>query len=419
MQLIFYLKKTLNLILLLAILAVLVSRSGIPSTDRIEKVRSYTRSIEFDYIAWILDAMLEKATSNALGAHRFLPAGKQSRLVQEYMDLTRQQGDLVVQITRIYADPDVEDSQELSETLRAKLADIAARLKQITPMAESILQAQISEVVADLGLTVGGQPVPPIWYHSTPVPMALIVSPRYAIRQDANISILAEMNVDQMEKLEIQVSQDLNVSSLVVPIGGVGIYPTMVMRTSDLSWLTEVISHEWIHNYLTLRPLGINYEISPEMRTMNETAASLAGKEIGREVIRRYYPEMLPKEAALVPQANTTPVEAPRFSYNSEMQRIRVQADDLLAKGKIAEAEKFMDDSRRTFLENGYLVRKINQAYFAFYGAYADEPGGGAAGRDPVGPAVVELRRRSTSLADFLQRIAWMTSFEDLQKVIQ
>jgi len=32
---------------------------------------------------------------------------------------------------------------------------------------------------------------------------------------------------------------------------------------------------------------------------------------------------------------------------------------------------------------------------------------------------VVELRRRSTSLADFLQRIAWMTSFEDLQKVIQ
>jgi hypothetical protein len=73
-------------------------------------------------------------------------------------------------------------------------------------------------------------------------------------------------------------------------------------------------------------------------------------------------------------------------------------------------------EARRRFLwEHGYQIRKLNQAYFAFYGAYADSPGGGAAGQDPVGPAVQELRRRSSSLADFISRIAWVTSFERLQ----
>ena len=51
-----------------------------------------------------------------------------------------------------------------------------------------------------------------------------------------------------------------------------------------------------------------------------------------------------------------------------------------------------MEQRRQLFVENGYYIRKLNQAYFAFYGAYADVPGG-AAGEDPVGPAVRALPR--------------------------
>jgi hypothetical protein len=64
------------------------------------------------------------------------------------------------------------------------------------------------------------------------------------------------------------------------------------------------------------------------------------------------------------------------------------------------------------------LIRKLNQAYFAFHGAYADVPGG-AAGEDPVGPAVRALRERSASLEEFVNTIAWMTSFEELQEAIK
>ena len=99
------------------------------------------------------------------------------------------------------------------------------------------------------------------------------------------------------------------------------------------------------------------------------------------------------------------------------MHETRVTTDALLAEGKIEEAEAYMEARRLVFLKNGYLLRKINQAYFAFYGAYADSPGG-AAGEDPVGPAVRALREQSDSLADFVNTISWMTNFEQLQEAI-
>ena len=90
--------------------------------------------------------------------------------------------------------------------------------------------------------------------------------------------------------MEDSVETTLDKSALVVAIGGVGVYPTMVQSTTDLNWLAEVVSHEWTHNYLTLRPLGVNYDTSPELRTINETTASIVGKEIGRALIEALLP---------------------------------------------------------------------------------------------------------------------------------
>jgi len=379
--------------------------------------------MEFDYVEWIFDALLVRGLQNALGAERYLQPETQHDLVLEYLDLTQRQEQTVYQVTRIYADPTVEDSQTASRELRRELAEITARLDQITPLAESTLQLQLSNVIASLGLSLGGQPIPPVWYHSTPLPLALIVSPRDTIRQDANISVSADLNIDQIASLENNVSSTLGVSSLVVHVGGIGVYPTMVMRSGDLTWVGEVVAHEWIHNYLTLRPLGINYDTNPEMRTMNETTANIAGQEIGRALLETYYPEQMPEPMPETADSASAPApaarnEAPVFSFNSEMHKVRLHVDDLLAVGKIDEAERYMDQSRKVFLDNGYVVRKLNQAYFAFYGAYADEPSG-PAGLDPVGPAERELRQQSASLKDFLDRISRMTSFEQLKGAIQ
>jgi hypothetical protein len=295
-------------------------------------------------------------------------------------------------------------------------------------LAEAILQEQVSEVLADAGLTTLGQPMPNVWYHATPLPMALIISPRDHIEQTANISVNADLPLDQVSALESQVDKGLDVSSLVVGIGGVGVYPTMVMQSTDLNWILSTVAHEWTHNYLTVRPLGMLYGETPQLRSMNETTASITGNEIGKLVLKRFYPELanashlnLSSGMSLISDPFDHPEPGdflrPQFDFRAEMHETRVKADALLAEGKIDEAEAYMESRRQIFLKQGYLIRKLNQAYFAFYGAYADSPGG-AAGEDPVGPAVRALRAQSKSLADFVNTIAWMTSFEQLQKAV-
>jgi len=90
----------------------------------------------------------------------------------------------------------------------------------------------------------------------TPLPFALITSPRDKITQEQNISLEPGLSTEAASQIEKQVEGSLNVSALVVPIGGVGIYPTMVLSTDDLPWQIHTVAHEWTHNYLTIRPLG-------------------------------------------------------------------------------------------------------------------------------------------------------------------
>jgi hypothetical protein len=410
--------------LLVFLLSVLLAYSTPPLTDETGQVRIFTRQIEFDYLEWMFDALGVKLQAGAAGLPAYLDRETHKEVVMEYLRVTQHilEGEAALQ--RIYADAAIQDKDTAAASLRADLDKNYQRQKQLAPFAEAVLQEQVSQALSDLGLTTLGQPIPSVLYHSTPLPDALVVSKRDFIQQIANISIQPGLTVDEVETLESRIDQRTGASSLVVPIGGVGVYPTMVMQTTSLPWLVDTIAHEWTHNYLTQRPLGMLYDATPELRTMNETTASIAGNEVGKYVIEHYYPELAPKSwtPGLVsfPLDHPNPGDLPRppFDFRAEMHLTRITVDALLAAGKIDEAEAYMVERQQFFLKNGYLIRKLNQAYFAFYGAYADVPGG-AAGEDPVGPAVRALREQSASLADFVNRIAWMTSFEALQKAVQ
>ena len=417
--------RGLEITILLLLLAGLTGFSNPSLTNPIEKVRAYTRSLEFDYVEWMGQAAALKLHSASVSLPQTIKQNQQKKIVTEYFLVTQGILQKEYQLSQLYADPAITDKESATLPVRDELETLYARQKQIAPLAEAILQEQVSQVLAEINLTAGGQPVPNVWYHSTPLPMALIVSPRDRIEQTANISVNTDLTVNEQVELEENVAQGLNVSSLVVQIGGVGVYPTMVARTTNQTWLLSTIAHEWIHNYLTLRPLGLLYGGTPELRTMNETTASIAGDEIGALVIEKFYPELKPAasfptfELVSLPfdQPDPETLTRPPFDFRAQMHETRIHADALLAEGKIEEAEAYMEARRQVFLKNGYLLRKINQAYFAFHGAYADAPGG-AAGEDPVGPAVRELRAQSDSLADFVNTMSWMWSFEQLQETL-
>jgi hypothetical protein len=411
--------------LALAIAIIIATGGDTPRfTGQADRVRAYTREIEFDYPNWVWDAAWTKFKQGSISSPFVFDRGTNKQIVIEYLRVTNQLMQTESAIEQVYANPEIKDKESSSAFLRSQRDELLARQAQLAPFSEATLQSQIGQTLAEFGLTTGGQTVPPTLYHISSTPLALIVSPRDRIEQITNISVLPTLTLDQQIQLEDKVAKALNVSTLVVPIGGVGVYPTMVMETTDLNWTLDTIAHEWTHNYLNLRPLGLNYSTTPELRTMNETTASIVGGEVGKSVLQKYYPEMVPAalapnrvslDAALLP---TNKLDNPPFDFRAEMHETRVKADQLLAEGKIEEAEAYMEQRRQVFWKNGYLLRKLNQAYFAFHGAYADIPGG-AAGEDPVGPAVRALRAQSTSLADFVNTIAWMTSFQQLQRAIQ
>jgi hypothetical protein len=371
--------------------------------------------------------MWTKLEQSAVGLPYLFDRATNKQIVFEYLSTTENLIQSEIRIEQIFADPAIQDKESTSAFLRTRRDELIARQNNLAPLAEATLQSQISEALAEVDLTAGGQPLPPVLYHTSPTPLALIVSPRDNIRQIANISVLPTLPLDEQIRLEDEVASTMNVSTLIVPIGGVGVYPTMVTETTDLRWMLNTIAHEWTHNYLNVRPLGLNYSTTSELRTMNETTANIAGDEIGQLVIQKYYPEMMTSSPStsspiglnlLSSERSPGRQEQTPFDFRAEMHETRVTADQLLAEQKIEEAEAYMEERRQLFWENGYLIRKLNQAYFAFHGAYADAPGG-AAGEDPVGPAVRALREQSDSLADFVNTIAWMTSFVELQRAIQ
>lgn len=411
----------------------------------------------FGFILWEADALAEKGAGTSIPLQDYLDDRQRAQFVVDYLDRTRQLFTVERDIDRMYADPGVGNPDAASADLRARRDRLRAEVEQRRPTAEAIFQDQIAAVLADEGLAVGGRTFPPVLARITPLPHILILSPRDQIKREPGLDLSADLPIERIEAIENQVAAQFDKSAYVTPIGGLALYPSMIDETPDLLWLLQVMSHEWTHNWLFLRPLGVTMLFTSiqggDILTINETTASIVGDEVGIKVLKRFYPEIAKRDYAYVYEppkpadAQNAPPPKPdpnAFDFGHEMHVTRVQVDEYLAEAHslnvkadeaggngrtdeakslraqalewIVKAENYMEDRRKVFVEHGYPLRKLNQAYFAFHGSYADQPG--ASGADPVGPTVVDLRHKSPSLVEFLNRVSAVTSFDDLKRVV-
>lgn len=410
------------LALLLMTLLVTLAYEGPPPGEMETRINRSLAGQQFDFVGWEFQAMWRKLTHRLVAPQRYMDETARHDFLLAYLQMVAEAQILNWEIRSLYTDPDIEAPDEASAELRAKRTQLRADIRARQPVAEAILQEQVACVLVDEGFGVLGQDIPPVVVHITPLPQLLIVSPRDRIERIHSLGLEHGLDTAQKEAIEEQVDTTHDVSSLVTNIGGLSAYPSMLLESSSINWLTEVTAHEWVHHYLMPRPLGWNYSSGPETRTINETVASLMGQEVGRKVVARYYPEHLPPEPDPEPEAEEAETEdeteePPAFDFRAEMRKTRVRVDELLAAGKIEQAEAYMEQRREVFVEEGYPIRKLNQAYFAFHGAYADQPGG-AAGEDPIGPAVRELFARSPDLHTFLNRVAGVTTLEGVEQLL-
>jgi hypothetical protein len=376
---------------------------------------------QFDYVGWEINTLLSKLVQTLWGIHPFMSETDRSQFVRDYMaDIARVES-LESEVSAIYADPSVDDPSAASAEVRAERDALRAGLEQRQPLVEAILEGQVAAVLVEQGFGVIGQLLPPISMHFTQVPNLLVVSPRDEIRFDMGIN-LNPMPVDEQAALEQQVDQERDVSSLIVPLGGVALYPAMILETDSVRFAVETFAHEWLHHYLLAFPLGLNYDYSSETRTINETTAQFFGSAIGRLVLERYYPDLVPPPP-LPPAPDESPAPTPipdpnAFDFGREMNETRETVDELLAEGRVDEAEAYMEERRALFVAHGYIIRKLNQAWFAFYGGYqASTPG--VAGDDPIGPAIETIRDASLTIYDWIATMRDITTRQEVVDAVE
>jgi hypothetical protein len=399
---------------LAAVLLMGLTGEGPPPTRLDTRIERLLVGERFDFAGWEVEALLGKLAHALVAPQRYMDEPARHDFFLDYLGLVADIQRLDWEIQRAYTDPAVADAEAATVDWRAALAALRAAEEARQPLAEAILEEQTASILMDEGFGVLGREFPPVGAHFTPLPLLLVVSPRDRIERIFSLNLRHGLDVARREAIEEQVAASNDVSSLVTGIGGLAAYPAMLLESSSLNWVADVSAHEWTHHYLTLRPLGWNYEASPEARTINETVAAIVGREAGRRMVARYYPELLPPEPEPAPEEPEE--EPPAFDFRVEMRETRIRVDELLAQERIEEAETYMEERRQEFVAQGHFIRKLNQAYFAFYGAYADEPG--AAGEDPIGPAVQELRARSPDLRTFVARVARVTTLAELEALL-
>lgn len=407
--------RSLKLLLLAIFFLLIFTREWPPFGDEYYRITQLVGQRQFDFLTWEVNAVVSKASAVLANGDAFLDEASRKQAVLDYLALIQTVQQLEAQINQIYTDPTVVDAAAATAVLQTELAQARTDLAQLQPVAEAIVQDQVGEVLVAEGFGVLGQAWPPVMMQMTPLPSLLIVSPRDRIERIYGVSLIPGLSTVEKDALETAVFEQLNLSALVVPIGGLGTYPAMIMETSNLNWLAEVTAHEWSHHWMTFFPVGWNYG-DPQVRIINETIASLFDQEIGTRMINHYYPEFAPLPVTPPPPAAlTTPVEPPAFDYGAELAATRVRAEELLAMGDIEGAEVYMEERRLVFLQNGYAIRKLNQAYFAFYGAYGAVPG--AIGSDPTGPMLRDILANTGSPREFMETVAPIATFADLEEI--
>jgi hypothetical protein len=410
--------RTIGLIFVCLLIIMLIPSDGELGAARINFViQQAIGDRGFRLAAWETQAVAQKARDLVARPGAGLTSAEQHDLVITYFDALGRINELSAKIGYIYADPNEADPNAAAAPLQAELDELRTAQAARRPAVERIIEAQVAAVIDEAGLTIRGQVWPPVRFAFTESPDYLIVSPRDRIAVKEGVYLDPGTAVADMEQIETRVAQELDVSALVDGTGGFSSYPTMVVAYPDLPWVLDTVAHEWTHTYLYFRPLGWHYDA---MRTINETVASIVGNEIGERVLERYYPERMPPAGWPRPLSMRSDwlskdEAAPQFEYGPFMRKTRLEVDRLLAEGKVDDAEQYMEVQRRILVENGYALRKLNQAYFAFHGSYAV----GSAATDPIGGKLRLLRKQTGTLAEFLQTVAKFSAPADLDAALR
>ena len=331
-------------------------------------------------------------------------------IVNEYLEVTRM----------LLKETDLQENESKSINYREKSQYTSQRESEIRKLektknvlqarAEEAIEAVMSDVLRKQGLGFRANILfPPTDFRLETPPLILITSPRNKITLKDSKLVKNGIKPNIKEQIERIVEEDNITSALVDDLAGLGTYPAFVSDKYDLRQIVRTAAHEWLHNYWIFHSFGRNMWDSPEMYTLNETAADIAGNELGDLAFIRLGGTI---------QNNSSKygsVEVSHPHLTRILRDTRQAVESLLLQGEIEEAEKLMRESQWTLKLGGYSIRKINQAYFAFRGNYADSP----ASTSHIGAELKEYRSLFHTTGEFVKSLSKIKSYEQFKQVLE
>jgi hypothetical protein len=384
------------------------------STEELAKAHLYS------LVQWEVENFLDKWLYRAklLLPGNSLDEQAKVDLVLEYFQLGEQESRLNRAIQEARNSSDGNETKSL-DILEEDLRQMERARGQMRDRVEEVVEGEIDSIIAGEGLATGGPlsslgiHFPPVDFRLEPSPRVLVVSPRDRIEMVEGILIEPGITLEEMTALEELALLQEDLSALVQNTGGVATYPAVISPDFSLRGLLITATHEWLHHYLFFHSLGRAYGNDPDMTSLNETLANIFGQEIGNRAFQKFEESMVVTDPP--PSSESPPNAEDDFDFTLEMRETRIRAEELLRDGKIEEAEEYMEQRRLFLADNGHFIRKLNQAYFAFQGTYADSP----ASISPIFEQLTSLRASSPSLGDFVRQVASISSYAEFLELLE
>ncbi len=374
----------------------------------------------YSLLAWEAGNLLSKWTHRLGGLFPWTsgPALEGRELVLEYIRLGDEVRRLRDEIDRAAAER--HGSQTALAEREGELAHVMNVRDGLKGDVEEVIESTISAVLTELDIASWGDlDYPPVDIRLDEPPKVLITSPRDRIMRSHEALVATDVTVEEREIMEDALLESENLSALVADIGGVAAYPAIVGNTGDLRWTLGTAAHEWMHHYLVahLRPLGLKAYTNPGMLTINETMVDLAGREIGDLAFQRLggIIEPPPPDDGRDGGSHTGGEDEDGFDFGKKMHETRLRVDELLAAGAVQDAEAYMEERRRFFTENGTYIRRLNQAYFAINGTYAEQ----AESSSPIGGQMSEIWALVPDLKSFISSVSQVSGEEDFLDLLE
>jgi len=368
--------------------------------------------LKYSFIEWELDHLSDKwiyRLKSSVFKNHTKDRNTALLEVREYFRLGKASRQRTKTIVDNHTNPSSSSGHDKKIELNNEVDELKLNNRAILrDRVEETIETELSEVLKSLKLSSPLGLWPPVDIVLSGAPHILVISSRDEINLKNTFLLRYGLTPAQKSYIEAKVGLLNNHSVLVEDLGGVAVYPSVISNQLSMESSLTIAAHEWLHHWLFFKPLGQSFWTNHEMTVLNETVATIAGEEIGKLLYSRMNHDV-EEDIRLSVQGKRESSDDKSFDFFKAMQETRKHVAVLLSDGKIVEAEYYMDQRAGLFRANGYYIRKLNQAYFAFHGLYATTAGSDS----PIGEQVKFLRSESSSLQEFLRSISEFRDYEE------